>query len=778
MVQRKGKTPSKTPSKIAELQVEEEMAAVTQEQVPEEAELNKNADPTEAEADQKNILIAEANERNTVKIDVEETISEKPVSIKKTRKRNADNIVDEPIDVEKVAAQPKVDEIVASEPKEEENGEAKQKNEEDVKAEQKNAEDVKAEQSSARSAKKAKSEQKIAQNVMIDGNTAEKVESLQKISENDESELKISENDESDLKISGTEYKISGALVGEIGKIDTEKSEVGQINTEKVNAEPTDGISKTQMKKLRRRQGLEKKKNEAKSDVVTVEAKVDEKVRSEQKSAEKDVAEKKIVENVGAEKKTVAAIPENAEPELKFSGIEYKTSGASVTEIDTKKSEVGQINTVKVNAEPTNGMSKTQMKKLRRRQGLEKKINEAKSDVLTVEAKVDEKVRSEQKSAEKDVAEKKIVENVGAEKKTVVAVGGEVDKKVESELKNTAKVDAQQNSGLSKTQRKKLKKLEQLKLLEKAQTEQREADKKVESEQKNTAKVDAQQNSGLSKTQQKKLKKLEQLKNLEKAQKEHIDKDKSIGKKETEQKKPEEMDIDGKVQEKTEKIKVNEEDKAKKRKRKSKKRKLENIEKEGQVKKKLKAEGEKKNKKPKTNDVTDAIEMLVDTLRKDEISEILKSAVGKHGDLLSLIEGVADRDPSRRKIYVGNLSSDTTSDMLYKVFSQYGNLVDCRAVMDKDTRKCKGFAFVTFRSVSSALSALKNPRKEINGQLAGCKLARSASSINQCVPMLGSGGFVNPAMLGPGGFVSPAILGSGVLGKFGPPYQLAFLPKK
>ncbi|KAH9312336.1 hypothetical protein KI387_027371, partial [Taxus chinensis] len=188
MVQRKGRTPSKTPSKIAELQVEEEMAAVTQEQVPEEAELNKNAYPTEAEADQKNILTSEAAERNTKIINIEETISEQQVSTKKTHKRNADNSVDEATNVEKVAAQPKVDDIVASAPKEEENGEAKQENEEDVKAEQKNAEDVDAEQSSARSAKKAKFEQKFTQTMIIDGNTAEKVESLQKISENAEPE--------------------------------------------------------------------------------------------------------------------------------------------------------------------------------------------------------------------------------------------------------------------------------------------------------------------------------------------------------------------------------------------------------------------------------------------------------------------------------------------------------------------------------------------------------------------------------------------------------------
>ena len=48
------------------------------------------------------------------------------------------------------------------------------------------------------------------------------------------------------------------------------------------------------------------------------------------------------------------------------------------------------------------------------------------------------------------------------------------------------------------------------------------------------------------------------------------------------------------------------------------------------------------------------------------------------------------------RLYVGNLSWDTTEDSLRAAFSQGGRTVsDCHIVSDRDTGRPRGFAFVT-----------------------------------------------------------------------------------
>ena len=59
------------------------------------------------------------------------------------------------------------------------------------------------------------------------------------------------------------------------------------------------------------------------------------------------------------------------------------------------------------------------------------------------------------------------------------------------------------------------------------------------------------------------------------------------------------------------------------------------------------------------------------------------------------------------KLYVGNLSYDTTEDGLRTLFAQAGTVVSVDMIKDRDTGRMKGFAFVTMSSDEEAQSAIK-----------------------------------------------------------------------
>lgn len=58
------------------------------------------------------------------------------------------------------------------------------------------------------------------------------------------------------------------------------------------------------------------------------------------------------------------------------------------------------------------------------------------------------------------------------------------------------------------------------------------------------------------------------------------------------------------------------------------------------------------------------------------------------------------------KLYVGNLSYDTTEDSLRSAFAQSGTVVSVDMIKDRDTGRMKGFAFVTMSSNEEAQKAI------------------------------------------------------------------------
>ena len=60
-----------------------------------------------------------------------------------------------------------------------------------------------------------------------------------------------------------------------------------------------------------------------------------------------------------------------------------------------------------------------------------------------------------------------------------------------------------------------------------------------------------------------------------------------------------------------------------------------------------------------------------------------------------------------KKLFVGNLSFDTTKDTLVNVFSEYGKIEDAALITDRMSGRSKGIAFITFDTEESAKAAME-----------------------------------------------------------------------
>lgn len=59
-------------------------------------------------------------------------------------------------------------------------------------------------------------------------------------------------------------------------------------------------------------------------------------------------------------------------------------------------------------------------------------------------------------------------------------------------------------------------------------------------------------------------------------------------------------------------------------------------------------------------------------------------------------------------MYIGGFPYEITEGDLIIVFSQYGEIVDCRIVRDKETGKSKGFGFICYEDQKSTILAVDN----------------------------------------------------------------------
>lgn len=89
------------------------------------------------------------------------------------------------------------------------------------------------------------------------------------------------------------------------------------------------------------------------------------------------------------------------------------------------------------------------------------------------------------------------------------------------------------------------------------------------------------------------------------------------------------------------------------------------------------------------------------------------------------------------KLYVGNLSFNTTENELQELFSQAGAVQEVTLMQDKFTGKSRGFAFVTMGSEADAQTAIT----KFNGQtIEGRPLTVNEARPREARPPGGGGG--------------------------------------
>ena len=69
------------------------------------------------------------------------------------------------------------------------------------------------------------------------------------------------------------------------------------------------------------------------------------------------------------------------------------------------------------------------------------------------------------------------------------------------------------------------------------------------------------------------------------------------------------------------------------------------------------------------------------------------------------------------KLYVGNLSFETSGTDLEKAFANYGDVSSAKVVTDRETGRSRGFGFVEMRKREDGEAAIKGLNlEEINGR--------------------------------------------------------------
>jgi len=68
------------------------------------------------------------------------------------------------------------------------------------------------------------------------------------------------------------------------------------------------------------------------------------------------------------------------------------------------------------------------------------------------------------------------------------------------------------------------------------------------------------------------------------------------------------------------------------------------------------------------------------------------------------------------KLYVGNLSFDTSQDAIQRLFEQYGEVKDCFMPLDRDSGRVRGFCFVTMPSAAAEDACQKLNGYEMDGR--------------------------------------------------------------
>ncbi|KAM4698596.1 heterogeneous nuclear ribonucleoprotein A3 [Rhinophrynus dorsalis] len=89
-------------------------------------------------------------------------------------------------------------------------------------------------------------------------------------------------------------------------------------------------------------------------------------------------------------------------------------------------------------------------------------------------------------------------------------------------------------------------------------------------------------------------------------------------------------------------------------------------------------------------------------------------------------QGHEPKEPEQlRKLFIGGLSFETTDDSLREHFEQWGKLTDCVVMRDPQTKRSRGFGFVTYSCVEEVDAAMNARPHKVDGRVVEPKRAVS-----------------------------------------------------
>ncbi|XP_071913203.1 uncharacterized protein [Coffea arabica] len=163
----------------------------------------------------------------------------------------------------------------------------------------------------------------------------------------------------------------------------------------------------------------------------------------------------------------------------------------------------------------------------------------------------------------------------------------------------------------------------------------------------------------------------------------------------------------------------------------------------------------------------------VDMAFVNRISNVLKLRVSRHMNLelsasnSSLYQTI--RSMSSSKLFVGGLSYNTDETSLKEAFSQHGEVVEARIIMDRDHGNSRGFGFVTYASSEEASAAIQAfDGQDLHGRRIRVNYANDRPRAPRFSGGYGGGGSGFNYGRGNGGYGGPGGYASGSYGGGGP----------
>ena len=88
--------------------------------------------------------------------------------------------------------------------------------------------------------------------------------------------------------------------------------------------------------------------------------------------------------------------------------------------------------------------------------------------------------------------------------------------------------------------------------------------------------------------------------------------------------------------------------------------------------------------------------------------------------MFSFFRSLFGRKPSSEQlsdtVYVGNLAFSARTNDLKSIFSDYGDITEAKVIRDRNSRKSRGYGFVTFTDTDGAIGAIKMDGQDFKGR--------------------------------------------------------------